>query len=85
MAQQFGVLEFKVRPRSLHPPLADLHRFRLAHRVHADKQKNGCRQGPWMSHGVGAWYRRRELAGKRVAVILTGGNVTEEQVRQWLY
>jgi threonine dehydratase len=29
--------------------------------------------------------RRRELAGKRVAVVLTGGNVTEEQLRQWLY
>lgn len=29
--------------------------------------------------------RRSELAGKRVAVVLTGGNVTEEQVRQWLY
>jgi threonine dehydratase len=29
--------------------------------------------------------RRSELAGKRVAVILTGGNVTEEQLRQWVY
>lgn len=28
--------------------------------------------------------RRTELAGKRVAVPLTGGNVTEEQVRRWL-
>jgi threonine dehydratase len=26
-----------------------------------------------------------ELAGKRVAVPLTGGNVTEEQLRLWLY
>jgi threonine dehydratase len=29
--------------------------------------------------------RRNELAGKRVAVILTGGNVTEEQLRAYLY
>jgi len=29
--------------------------------------------------------RRRELAGKRVAVVLTGGNVTEEQLRKFLY
>jgi threonine dehydratase len=29
--------------------------------------------------------RREELAGKRVAVILTGGNVTEEQLRTWFY
>jgi threonine dehydratase len=29
--------------------------------------------------------RRDELAGKRVAVPLTGGNVTEEQLRLWLY
>jgi threonine dehydratase len=29
--------------------------------------------------------RRNELAGKRVAVILTGGNVTEEQLRHWFY
>jgi len=29
--------------------------------------------------------RREELAGKRVAVILTGGNVTEEQLRSWFY
>jgi threonine dehydratase len=29
--------------------------------------------------------RRNELAGKRVAVILTGGNVTEEQLRTYLY
>jgi threonine dehydratase len=28
--------------------------------------------------------RMRELAGKRVATILTGGNLTEEQVRSWL-
>ena len=28
---------------------------------------------------------RGKLAGKRVAVPLTGGNVTEEQVRTWLY
>jgi threonine dehydratase len=29
--------------------------------------------------------RRHELAGKRVAVPLTGGNVTDEQMRLWLY
>lgn len=29
--------------------------------------------------------RREELAGKRVAVIVTGGNVTEEQLRSWFY
>jgi threonine dehydratase len=29
--------------------------------------------------------RRSELAGKRVAVPLTGGNLTEEQLRTWLY
>ena len=28
--------------------------------------------------------RREELAGKRVAVPLTGGNLTEEQIRRWL-
>jgi threonine dehydratase len=36
--------------------------------------------------GVAAVAKRRyELAGKRVAVPLTGGNVTEEQLRTWLY
>ncbi|OLC68219.1 MAG: hypothetical protein AUJ02_07510 [Chloroflexi bacterium 13_1_40CM_3_65_12] len=29
--------------------------------------------------------RRNELSGKRVAVPLTGGNVTDEQLRMWLY
>ncbi len=29
--------------------------------------------------------RASELAGKRVATILTGGNLTEDQVRAWLY
>ena len=29
--------------------------------------------------------RRKDFAGKRVAVVLTGGNVTEEQMRTWLY
>ena len=29
--------------------------------------------------------RRDEFAGKRVAVPLTGGNVTEEQIQTWLY
>jgi threonine dehydratase len=35
--------------------------------------------------GVAAVVKRRtELAGKRVAVVLTGGNITEDQIRQWL-
>jgi threonine dehydratase len=29
--------------------------------------------------------RREEFSGKRVATILTGGNLTEQQVRDWLY
>src|SRR5713226_261522 len=29
--------------------------------------------------------RRNELAGKRVAAILTGGNVTDDQIRRWIY
>jgi threonine dehydratase len=29
--------------------------------------------------------RREEHSGKRVATILTGGNLTEQQVRDWLY
>jgi threonine dehydratase len=29
--------------------------------------------------------RREELAGRRVATILTGGNLTEEQIRDWIY
>jgi threonine dehydratase len=29
--------------------------------------------------------RRQEFAGKRVAVPLTGGNLTDEQLRTWLY
>jgi len=29
--------------------------------------------------------RREEYSGKRVATILTGGNLTEQQVRDWLY
>jgi len=28
--------------------------------------------------------RKMDFAGKRVAVVLTGGNVTEDQIRQWL-
>ena len=36
--------------------------------------------------GIAAVAKRRdELAGKRVAVPLTGGNVTEEQLRKYLY
>ena len=36
--------------------------------------------------GIAAVAKRRdELAGKRVAVPLTGGNVTDEQLRTWLY
>jgi threonine dehydratase len=35
--------------------------------------------------GIAAIAKRRdELAGKRVATPLTGGNVTDEQMRQWL-
>jgi threonine dehydratase len=35
--------------------------------------------------GVAAVVKRQtDLAGKRVAVVLTGGNVTEDQMRQWL-
>ena len=29
--------------------------------------------------------RREEFAGRRVATILTGGNLTEEQIRDWIY
>jgi threonine dehydratase len=28
--------------------------------------------------------RQTDFAGKRVAVVLTGGNITEDQIRQWL-
>lgn len=36
--------------------------------------------------GIAAIAKRRgELAGKRVATPLTGGNVTDEQLRTWLY
>jgi len=28
--------------------------------------------------------RQKDLAGKRVAVVLTGGNITEDQIRKWL-
>jgi threonine dehydratase len=35
--------------------------------------------------GVAAVAKRQtDLAGKRVAVVLTGGNITEDQIRQWL-
>jgi threonine dehydratase len=34
---------------------------------------------------AGAAKLRSELAGKRVAIPLTGGNVTEDQIRDWLY
>ena len=34
---------------------------------------------------AGAAKLREELAGKRVAIPLTGGNVTEEQLRTWIY
>jgi len=34
---------------------------------------------------AGAAKLRDELAGKRVAIPLTGGNVTEDQIREWLY
>jgi len=36
--------------------------------------------------GIAAIAKRRdELAGKRVATPLTGGNITDEQMRIWLY
>ncbi len=35
--------------------------------------------------GVAAIAKRSELKGGRVAAILTGGNLTEAQVRDWLY
>jgi len=36
--------------------------------------------------GIAAIAKRwNDFAGKRVAVVLTGGNVTEEQMRTWLY
>jgi threonine dehydratase len=34
---------------------------------------------------AGAAKLRDELAGKRVAIPLTGGNVTEDQLRDWIY
>jgi threonine dehydratase len=34
---------------------------------------------------AGAAKLRSELAGKRLAIPLTGGNVTEDQIRDWLY
>lgn len=35
--------------------------------------------------GVAAVAKRQtDLAGKRVAVVLTGGNITEDQIRKWL-
>jgi len=36
--------------------------------------------------GIAAIAKRRdEFAGKRVATPLTGGNITDEQMRLWLY
>ncbi len=52
-------------------------------RVHRDA---GLVVEPAGAAGLAAVAKRRsELAGKRVAVILTGGNVTEEQLRKYLY
>jgi threonine dehydratase len=54
--------------------------MRLVHR------RAGLVVEPAGAAGIAAVAKRRsELAGKRVAVVLTGGNVTEEQLRQWLY
>jgi threonine dehydratase len=41
---------------------------------------------PSAAAGVAAIARLREqFATKRVATVLTGGNLTEEQMREWLY
>jgi threonine dehydratase len=54
--------------------------MRLVHRV------AGLVVEPAGAAGIAALAKRaKELAGKRVAVVLTGGNVTEEQIRTWLY
>jgi threonine dehydratase len=53
--------------------------MRLVHR------RAGLVVEPAGAAGIAAVAKRRsELASKRVAVVLTGGNVTEEQLRQWL-
>ncbi|HKB18189.1 MAG TPA: pyridoxal-phosphate dependent enzyme, partial [Candidatus Dormibacteraeota bacterium] len=54
--------------------------MRLAHRG------AGLVVEPAGAAGIAAIAKRRnDFAGKRVAVVLTGGNVTEEQMRTWLY
>jgi len=51
-------------------------------RLHADA---GLVVEPSAAAGLAAIAERsRELSGRRVAAILTGGNLTEEQVRSWL-
>ena len=47
--------------------------------------KTGLIVEPAGAAGVAAFARRREeFAGKRVGAILTGGNLTEQQIRQWV-
>ena len=54
--------------------------MRLLHRV------AGVVVEPAGAAGIAAVAQRREeFAGKRVAVPLTGGNISEEQLRTWLY
>jgi threonine dehydratase len=54
--------------------------MRLLHRT------TGVVVEPAGAAGIAAVAKRREeFGGKRVAVPLTGGNITEEQLRQWLY
>ncbi len=51
--------------------------------MHADA---GLVVEPAGAAGVAAIARRaEEFAGKRVATVLTGGNLTQEQVRDWIY
>lgn len=48
--------------------------------------KAGLLVEPAGAAGVAAFAQRREeFEGKRVGAILTGGNLTEEQIRQWIY
>ncbi|HXN91181.1 MAG TPA: pyridoxal-phosphate dependent enzyme [Candidatus Sulfotelmatobacter sp.] len=46
----------------------------------------GIASEPSAAAGVAAIAKRREQFGnKRVATVVTGGNLTEEQIREWLY
>ena len=52
-------------------------------RVHRDA---GFVVEPAGAAGIAAIAKRRQdFAGKRVAAILTGGNVTDDQIRRWIY